>query len=217
LRGARGAWWWLPTARPSGGRWSSPAEIGLQLLAGEHKWGFGKPARGSVEALGGRWLLPTAVSTSPEGRSERRKQLELGMCTTKAKRVQTVSLRSPGLVGRRRRGEEVSVSTERGGDDVAADGRLGTPWRAEEGGRGEEQARGRKKATRGERESRRWTTAACTAAAGGAAPAAEQGRQGTEGANGRKEGKGPKDLCVKLKDPQGPLGKLIFSTDVEIQ
>jgi hypothetical protein len=48
----------------------------------------------------------------------------------KGKRVQTVSLRSPGPVRRRRRGEEVSVSTEHSGDDVAADGRLGMPCRA---------------------------------------------------------------------------------------
>jgi hypothetical protein len=61
----------------------APAEIGLRLLAGEHEWGLGKPARGSVEAKGDRWLLPTATSTSPEGRSGRRKRLELGMYTAR--------------------------------------------------------------------------------------------------------------------------------------
>jgi hypothetical protein len=45
------------------------AELGLQLLAGEHAWGLGRLIRGSVEAIGGRWLLPTVARGSPERRS----------------------------------------------------------------------------------------------------------------------------------------------------
>jgi hypothetical protein len=84
--------------------------------------------------------------------------------------------------------------------------------RTEEGGRGEEQARGRKEATRGGRVSWRWTAAACTAATGGAASAVEQGRQGKQrGLRGRRrEGKGQKDLGVKLNDFRGLAVKQNF-------
>jgi hypothetical protein len=36
----------------------APAEIGLRLLAGEHEWGLGKPAKGSVEAMGANGYCP---------------------------------------------------------------------------------------------------------------------------------------------------------------
>jgi hypothetical protein len=99
-----------------------------------------------------------------------------------------VSLWSPGPIGQKGRGEEVSVSTEHGGDDVAPDRRLGTPWRARRrAARKRNRAGIGEGATRAGRGSRRWAAAACTVVAGGAAPAAEQGRQGTEGAQGKKE------------------------------
>jgi hypothetical protein len=44
--------------------------------------------------------------------------------------VQTVLVWSPGSVGQKRGGEEVGASIERGGDDVAAGGRLGRSWRS---------------------------------------------------------------------------------------
>jgi hypothetical protein len=141
------------------------AEIGLRLLVGEHEWGLGKPARGSVEAMGGRWLLPTATSTSPEGRSGRRKQLELGMCTAKGKDMQTTSLCSPGQVEQKRREEEVGVGTECGGDDVAAGRRLGTPWRAQKRAAGERSRLGEGRRRRVEGGSRRWSGGGSTAAA----------------------------------------------------
>jgi hypothetical protein len=108
----------------------APVEIGGWLGAGEHGQRSGKLARGSVRAMGTRWWLSTATRGSPERRSGRRRRLELGVCTTRGKEVQMVSLRSPSSVGQKRRGEELGVSTEHGGDDVAAGRRLGTLWHA---------------------------------------------------------------------------------------
>jgi hypothetical protein len=45
------------------------AEIELRLQAGEHEGELGKLIRGSVEAIGGRWLPPTVVRGLPERRS----------------------------------------------------------------------------------------------------------------------------------------------------
>jgi hypothetical protein len=108
------------------------------------------------------------------------------------------------------------MGSERGGDDVAAGGRLGTPWRARgrAARKGTEPGLGR--TTRGRKGSRRWTAAACTAAVGGAAPAAEQGRQGNRGGSGEEGGKRSEGPMCKIKGSQGPLGKLIFPTDVEV-
>jgi hypothetical protein len=49
----------------------APVEIGGRLGAGEHKQRLGKLAEELVEAMGGRWLLPTVASSSPERRSRR--------------------------------------------------------------------------------------------------------------------------------------------------
>jgi hypothetical protein len=50
----------------------APVEIGGRLGAGEHEQRSRKLVEESVEAMGGRWLLPTVASSSPEGRSGRR-------------------------------------------------------------------------------------------------------------------------------------------------
>jgi hypothetical protein len=49
------------------------------------------------------------------------------------------------------------VGTERGGDDVAAGRRLGTPWRVREGQQRGEQSRDWAGATHGRRVSRSWS------------------------------------------------------------
>jgi hypothetical protein len=76
--------------------------------------------------------------------------------------------------------------------------------RAEEGSRGGKQGRGREGATRGSSPSRRWSGGGSTmAAAWCSAPAVESSR-GAEGCQRKKKGgRGPKDLCAKLKDSRG--------------
>jgi hypothetical protein len=73
--------------------------------------------------------------------------------------------------------------------------------RAEEGSRGGEQGWGREGATRGSRPSRRWSGGGSTmAVARCSAPAAESSRGAEGGQRKKKGGRGPKDLCAKLKD-----------------
>jgi hypothetical protein len=67
---------------------SAPAKIRRRLKAGEHEQGLGKLARGSVGAMGGRWWLSMAASTSPEVRSGRRRRLGLGVHTARGKEVE---------------------------------------------------------------------------------------------------------------------------------
>jgi hypothetical protein len=67
---------------------SASAEIRRHLKAGEHKQGMGKLARVSVGAMGGRWWLSTVASTSPEGRSGRRRRSGLGVHTARGKEVE---------------------------------------------------------------------------------------------------------------------------------
>jgi hypothetical protein len=50
----------------------APAEIRWRLGAGEHEQVMGKLASGSVGAMGDQRWLPTVVSSSPDGRNERR-------------------------------------------------------------------------------------------------------------------------------------------------
>jgi hypothetical protein len=70
----------------------APAKIEGRLGAGEHEQRLGKLARGSVRAMGARWWLSMATCGSPERRSERRRRLELGVCTVRGKEAQKVSL-----------------------------------------------------------------------------------------------------------------------------
>jgi hypothetical protein len=108
----------------------APAKIGERLGAGELEQRLEKLARGSVGAMGGRQWLPKTARSSPEGRSGRRRRSGHGVCTTRGKEVQIVPVWSPSSIGQKREREEVGMSTERGGDDVAAGGRLGRSWRS---------------------------------------------------------------------------------------
>jgi hypothetical protein len=146
----------------------------------------------------------------------RREQLELGACTVKGKEVQIMSLCPPGRIKQKKREEEVSVGSDRSGDDVAAGGRLGEvvarAWQDSEEGK---EVTGMERTMRGRKGSRRWTTAACTAAAGGrAAPATEQKKQRSRGQRGfrgrRREGGGPEDQFVKTKNFRDPTVKKDF-------
>jgi hypothetical protein len=67
---------------------SAPAKIRRCLKAGEHEQGLGKLVRRSVGAMGGRWWLSTATSTSPEGRSGRRRRSGLRVHTARGKEVE---------------------------------------------------------------------------------------------------------------------------------
>jgi hypothetical protein len=64
------------------------AGIQRRLEAGEHEQGLEKLAMGSVGTMGGRRRLPTAASTSPEGRSGRRRRSGLGVHTARGKEMQ---------------------------------------------------------------------------------------------------------------------------------
>jgi hypothetical protein len=59
------------------------AHGGAERRRVEHEWGLGKLIRGSVRARGAWWWLSAVTRTSSEGRSGRRKQLELGVCTAR--------------------------------------------------------------------------------------------------------------------------------------
>jgi hypothetical protein len=69
--------------------------------------------------------------------------------------------------------------------------------RAEEGSRGGEQGRGRERATRGGRPSRRWSGGGSTAAAARCSALAAEEAGGQRGARGRRRKGGPRDLCAK--------------------
>jgi hypothetical protein len=72
----------------------------------------------------------------------------------------------------------------------------------EEGSRGGEQSRGRERTTRGGHPSRRWSGGGGRAAARGEALRRRQtGQNRAARARGRRrDGRGPKDLCAKLRD-----------------
>jgi hypothetical protein len=135
--------------------------------------------------------------------------------------VQTVPLWSPGLAGQKRRGEEGGVSTERSGDDVAADGRLGTPWRARRRAAGERSRLGEEKRRRVEGEGKQEVggcglhsggRGSCTGGRTGGA-----GKQSRACARGRRrEGRVSGGPICENQELQGPQGKERFPTDLEV-
>jgi hypothetical protein len=130
----------------------------------------------------------------------------------KGKEVQITSLCPPGQVEQKKREEEVSVGSDRGGDNVAVSGRLGTPWRtrgrtAKEGGLSRDWG-GRRVGGRGVgggwRRPAQWRP-------GELHRRQSRGGRGQRGFRGRKrEGIVPKDLCAKLKDSRGLAVKQKF-------
>jgi hypothetical protein len=80
--------------------------------------------------MGGRRQLPTAASGSPERKSGAAVVIEL-MCARQGEQeVQMSPVLSTSTAGHKREEEEVDAGAERGGDDVAAGGRLRRLWRA---------------------------------------------------------------------------------------
>jgi hypothetical protein len=117
-----------------------------------------------------------------------------------------------GYVEEKRREEEIGVSTERGGDDVVAGGRLGMSWHAWEraarrenwAGIGEDDAW---KEEKQEVERRRWQSGD----QGESSALAEEGEQSRAHACGRRsEGGGPEDQFVKTKIFRDPTEKKHF-------
>jgi hypothetical protein len=78
--------------------------IGRRLGAREHEWRSGKLVEELAGAMGGRRLLPTATSTSPEGRSGRWKQFELGVLAAGGLAVQLERAQATGDLPRQRGG-----------------------------------------------------------------------------------------------------------------
>jgi hypothetical protein len=66
--------------------------------------------------------------SSPEGESGAAVVIGLGCARQGGKEVQMGPVFSPGSARQKREGEEVGTGAERGGDDVAAGGRLGRSW-----------------------------------------------------------------------------------------
>jgi hypothetical protein len=109
------------------------------------------------------------------------------------------------------------VGTERGGDNVAAGGRLGTPWRAH----GRAAGKSCRAGAGGDRRVEGWE------AGGGAAMTAEQrpgardcqrreGKQSRARAWGRREGRRSGGPVCENQELQGPLGKERFPTDLGV-
>jgi hypothetical protein len=156
-----------------------PAGIGGRLGVREHEQGPGKLARGSARTNGAREQLPTAARGHRNGGRKGGSGARVsGRCAAQLKR-RTERLRAGEAHEQGIRGPEGVLGPCHGGGEVSIDRELkGAVALVEESVRGEEQARGKKEATRGGRGNRRWTPAACTAAAGGAAPAAVRSRAG---------------------------------------
>jgi hypothetical protein len=110
------------------------------------------------------------------------------------------------------------VGTERGGDDVAAGGRLETPWRARERaakretgpglGRGDAWKKGKQEVERRRRQSGDQGESS--------APAAEEEQSSARARGRRREGRGSGGLVWNSQGFQGPLGKERFSTDLGV-
>jgi hypothetical protein len=85
----------------------APAGIRWWLGAGEHEQVLGKLSRGLMGVMGDRWRLPTAASSSPEGRSGAAVVIGLRVRTAKEKRWKWLLCCLLVLVGRRGREEKL--------------------------------------------------------------------------------------------------------------
>jgi hypothetical protein len=108
------------------------------------------------------------------------------------------------------------MSTERGSDDVEAGGWLGTRWRARRRAarRGTEPGLGRDDAWKSIQQE--VAQRGGRAAARGDALRRQQGAEQSTCPRKKKRGEGSGGPIWKFQESQGPLGKLKFSTDVEI-
>jgi hypothetical protein len=105
--------------------------IGRRLGAREHERRSGKLAEELAGAMGDRRLLPTATSTSPEGRSGRRKQLELGVLAAGGLAVQLERAQATGVAEQKGEGDKASMRAIYHRGEVAAGGCSGRPWRVQ--------------------------------------------------------------------------------------
>jgi hypothetical protein len=80
--------------------------------------------------MGDRRRLSTAAKSSPEGRRGAEVVIGLGCARQGENEEQMSPVLSTGTARQKREGEEVDAGAECGGDDVAAGGQLGWPWRA---------------------------------------------------------------------------------------
>jgi hypothetical protein len=105
--------------------------IGRWLGAREHEWRSGKLVEELAGVMGGRRLLPTVTSTSPEGRSGRWKQLELGVLAVGGLAVQLERAQATGVAEQNGEGDKASTRVIYRGGEVAAGGCSWRPWRAQ--------------------------------------------------------------------------------------
>jgi hypothetical protein len=81
--------------------------------------------------MGGRRLLPTATSTSSEGRSGRRKQLELGVLAAGGVAVQLERAQVTDVAEQKGEEDKANTRVNYGCGEVAAGGCSGKPWRVQ--------------------------------------------------------------------------------------
>jgi hypothetical protein len=195
--------------------------IGRQLRAREHEWRSGKLAEELAGAMGDRRLLPMATSTLPEGRSGRRKQLELGVLAAGGLAVQLERAQATGVAEQKER----EIRQARARFTVAARwrpaGARGDRGARKAGQRGGEQgrARGEDYAWKEKKQEvdggglHGGGRGSCT---GGRAEEAEEQR--TEGVQReKKRGNRPEGLVWNFQKVQGPLSKLKILTDIEVK
>jgi hypothetical protein len=168
----------------------SGAPARRRLEAGEHEQGLGKFARGSMGTMGGRWWLPTAARSSPEGRSGAAVVIGLGVRTAMGKEVEMGHVLSTGTAGHKREGREADAGAEHGGGEVAAGGGSGGHGARKTGQQGRARAAADVRAIRGEGGSRRWSGSGLHSGGRGSctAPVAEGAERGAERRQRKKKG-----------------------------
>jgi hypothetical protein len=125
--------------------------IGRRLGAREHEWRSGKLVEEQAGAMGGRRLLPTATITSPERRSGRWKQLELGVLVAGGLAVQLERAQATGVAKQKGEGDKASTRVFAAAARWRPAGARGDRGTCKAGQQGRARAASKVGVTRGER------------------------------------------------------------------